>query len=66
MRLAGSISWRFEENNTQLLHLALFVRDSVGLAIPSSADVPPPLTSDVPDLTRVLLAANESLQPLSG
>lgn len=48
MRVAGSASWRFAEGNSQLLHLALYVRDAAALAVPTAADVPPPLTPAVP------------------
>jgi hypothetical protein len=54
MKLAGSSSWRFEEDNAQFLHIGLFVRDATGLTVPPSADIPPRLAEDVPDLSAVL------------
>lgn len=54
MQLAGSSSWRFEEDSPQFLHLALFVRDATGLPTPSLADIPPALASEIPTLTNVL------------
>lgn len=56
MQLTGSGSWRFEERNPQLLHIALFVRDAAHLAVLQSADVPPLLASDMPDHAEVLSA----------
>ncbi|WP_147917266.1 hypothetical protein [Ruania zhangjianzhongii] len=44
MKLAGTRSWRFAVEVSDVLHLALRVRDGAGLAVPASDDVPPPLT----------------------
>jgi hypothetical protein len=60
MKLAGSSSWRFEEDNAQLLHIGLFVRDATGLTVPPSADIPPRLAGDVPDLSAVLPAGERA------
>jgi hypothetical protein len=60
MKLAGSSSWRFEEDNAQLLHIGLFVRDATGLTVPPSADIPPRLAGDVPDLSAVLAAGERA------
>jgi hypothetical protein len=48
MQVAGRPSWRFEHGNGQCSHLraALFARDSAGLAVPPSIDVPPPLAAE--------------------
>jgi hypothetical protein len=45
MRVAGRPSWRFGSGNGQCSHLraALFARDSAGLVVASTADMPPPL-----------------------
>jgi hypothetical protein len=48
MQVAGSASWRFEEGNSQLLHLALFIRDAAALPVQQAGDIPPPLASPVP------------------
>lgn len=48
MRFGNQSSWRFEEDDAQMLHLALFTRDAAGLAVPPSADTPPPLVPDAP------------------
>jgi hypothetical protein len=37
MQLAGSSSWRFEADNAQFLHLALFTRDAAGILLPQAA-----------------------------
>jgi hypothetical protein len=60
MKLAGSSSWRFEEDNAQFLHIGLFVRDATGLTVPPSADIPPRLAADVPDLSAVLPASERA------
>jgi len=35
--------WSFAVNEPQLLHIALFIRDSEGLSVPADAAIPPPL-----------------------
>lgn len=45
----GSASWRFEQDNAQFLHLALFVRDAARLPVAPSAAIPPCLAGEVPD-----------------
>jgi hypothetical protein len=50
VQLAGSASWRFAESaRDELPHVALFIRDAVGLPVPPGPLVPPPLAGDVPD-----------------
>jgi hypothetical protein len=44
-----SASWRFEQDNTQFLQLALFVRDAVQLPVAKSTAIPPRLAGEVPD-----------------
>lgn len=60
MRKAGSSSWRFEHDNPQFLHLALFVRDATRLVVTASEDVPPRLAGELPDLAGVLMAAEKA------
>ena len=43
VREAGTPSWRFEESEGSLLHLALAVRDAAGLPVAEGPAVPPPL-----------------------
>jgi hypothetical protein len=47
MQDAGTPSWRWGESGSQLAHVALYLRDSYGLAVPAHLDVPPPLTPAV-------------------
>ena len=42
MKLAGTRSWRFAVDVSDLLHLALRVRESARLEVPAGDDVPPP------------------------
>ena len=58
MQVAGSSSWRFEEDNAQYLHVALFTRDAAGPSVPPSADVPPQLASG-PSGSAGILSADE-------
>ncbi|TFV56880.1 hypothetical protein E4P41_15150 [Geodermatophilus sp. DF01-2] len=51
---AGSASWRFEESNPQLPHVALYVRDAVQLPVPAAPGVPPALTHRPPDRSSLL------------
>src|ERR1700733_1793218 len=60
MQLAGSSSWRLGTDNAQFLHIGLFVRDATGLSVPPSADIPPRLAGDVPDLSAVLPASERA------
>ncbi|MGH3301363.1 MAG: hypothetical protein ACRDOK_06665 [Streptosporangiaceae bacterium] len=48
MQVAGRPSWRFGYGNGQCsdLHEALFARDSAGLVVLPSPDVPPPLAAE--------------------
>jgi hypothetical protein len=48
MQVVGRPSWRFGSGNGQCSHLvaALFARDSAGLAVPPSSDVPPSLAAE--------------------
>jgi hypothetical protein len=43
MRLAGSSSWRFEHDDLDILHHAVFVRDAAMLPVAGTAEVPPRL-----------------------
>ena len=43
MKLAGTRSWRFAVEVSDLLHLALRVRDGAALEVPTGPDVPPEL-----------------------
>jgi hypothetical protein len=52
MRFAGRPSWRLSVGDEDLLEVALWVRDALGLPI-DSADVPPPL-ADSPPRSSVL------------
>lgn len=45
MKLAGRRSWRFAVEASDLLHLALRVRDGAALEVPAADDVPPVLTA---------------------
>ena len=36
------------EDDAQFLHLALFMRDTAGLAVTRSDEIPPPLAGEVP------------------
>jgi hypothetical protein len=54
VRLAGMSSWRFAESEPQMPHVALFVRDSVGLVVPAAPDVPPVLVDELADHRAVL------------
>ena len=54
MRLDGAPSWRLSLDNPQGLHIALFVRDAVGLVTPPSHGVPPMLAAEIPDHTAAL------------
>ena len=60
MQLAGSSSWRLGTDNAQFLHIGLFVRDATRLTVPPSADIPPRLAGDVPDLSAVLPAGERA------
>lgn len=57
MRQLGSPSWRLSVDHPQSPHIALFVRDSVGLVTPPSHDVPPVLAAGVPDHAAALTDA---------
>lgn len=46
MHRAGSGSWRFEHDNLDILHHAVFVRDAAMLPVAGSAEVPPPLIGE--------------------
>lgn len=45
MKLAGKRSWRFAVEVSDLMHLALRVRDGAGLQVPAAKDVPPALST---------------------
>ena len=54
MEVAGLPSWRLAEDEPLMLHVALFVRDSVGLVVRDAPDVPPVAADDLPDHRAVL------------
>jgi hypothetical protein len=54
VRIAGSASWCLEVSDSELAELALFVRDAVGLGVPTSVDLPPRLDRPVPDRRGML------------
>jgi len=55
MRIVGDESWRLTVGDTSdLLHTALYVRDSYRLDVPDDPSVPPPLDGDVSDHSAVL------------
>lgn len=56
MRRAGSASWRFAEGIEQMPVAALFVRDAVGLGVPTGAGLPPRLDGDLPDRSSLVNA----------
>ncbi|NYI42067.1 hypothetical protein [Demequina lutea] len=43
MGLSGTSSWRLELNDTQLLYVALYIRDVAGIQVPVDPSVPPSL-----------------------
>jgi hypothetical protein len=43
MQFAGSASWRLRQADSQFLQIALFARDSAGLAVKPAVHIPPPL-----------------------
>jgi hypothetical protein len=50
MQYVESRSWRFAQSaGDQMPHAALFVRDALGLSLPTDAAVPPRLSGMVPD-----------------
>lgn len=49
VRRAGSASWRLAVTGSEFAVLALFVRDAIGLVVPSNGDAPPALDASVPD-----------------
>jgi hypothetical protein len=51
---AGRQSWRFEVSFSQLPHLVLFVRDTLGIEVGGNTGVPPQLAHTVPDLSSRL------------
>jgi hypothetical protein len=53
-------SWRFSADNSQLLHLALFVRDAAMLDIRPSPDMPPQLAWDLPPHQSVVPAGQRA------
>jgi hypothetical protein len=58
VRVAGASSWRFEHDDLDILPVAPFIRDAARLPVDASADVPPPLTGEVPDASAVLSPAD--------
>jgi hypothetical protein len=60
VRRANTPSWSFAESEPQMLHVALFVRDCVGLPTADEADVPPTLAGDLADLRATLTAAERA------
>jgi hypothetical protein len=50
----GKPSWCFTDSADQMPHVALFVRDAVGLDVEAAPDIPPALADPVPDLRSVV------------
>ena len=62
MDRAGRSSWRFAESaRSHLPHVAVFVRDAVGLPVAPGPGVPPPLVGGVPDHHDVLPAEDRQV-----
>jgi hypothetical protein len=53
VRLKGKPSWCFTDSADQMPHVALFVRDAVGLDVDDAPGIPPRLADPVPDLRSV-------------
>jgi hypothetical protein len=58
---AGVPSWRFSVDASQLVTVALFIRDASTLAVPPDPDDPPRLTADIPNRSVVLGVGNHSV-----
>ncbi|MCZ2819226.1 hypothetical protein O2V63_02655 [Modestobacter sp. VKM Ac-2977] len=59
MKFAGTTSWRFAESDRdEMSHVALFIRDALGLPVLPGPAVPPPLSGTIPD-HRGLLSTEE-------
>jgi len=54
MREVGSPSWRFAQDIDQSLHVALYLREALGLEIEGDQIVPPRLAGEIPDHTGLL------------
>jgi hypothetical protein len=54
MELAGGGSWRFAEDVVEMAHVALYVRDVLGLDVAVAANRPPALAGAVPARLDVL------------
>ena len=66
MRIAGRTSWRFAESvRDDLPHVALYVRDALGLAVAPDPAVPPRLVGPVRD-SQDLLPEQERQEAASG
>jgi hypothetical protein len=59
VRKTGSSSWRFAEGDAQFLHVALFVRDTAGLVVQGSDDIPPRLAGQLPVQRGILTPADQ-------
>lgn len=50
MEFTGTTSWRFAESGRdEMSHVALFIRDALGLPVPPGPAMPPPLFGTFPD-----------------
>ncbi len=54
MHLAGSPSYVFAEDASQVAHVALYVRDALGLDVAQDPCTPPALTGSVPDRRHLI------------
>lgn len=61
MHVAGSSSWRFAESLDEMPHVALYVRDALGLEVPDGAGIPPALEGPLSD-RRQALDAEERME----
>jgi hypothetical protein len=67
MQFEGTTSWRFAVSaGDERPHLALFVRDAVGLRVADSPDVPPKLAGVVPDHRDLLTRMSARSRSVSG
>jgi hypothetical protein len=54
VHLDEASSWRFGSSSSGLAHHALYVRDALGLTVPSAERIPPHLTDVTPDRSDLL------------
>ena len=56
MNIAGSESWRVSvDEGSQSVHIVLYIRDAFLLALKESAENPPRLSGEIPDLRSLLV-----------